>query len=129
MEGLPTLFGNPGDPVPEVDPEDVKTVWDIWQDTASHSPDGRASVSVTIFRHACKPGADIPAVIYRGMMLQLLLQFAKTELERWTKDGQMDFAVLREIARLPMVWIGVGAMRAGMPFDAEELLRRLSKTE
>ena len=77
--------------------------------------------------HACKPGADIPAVSYRCMMLQLLPMLAREPFAGFIKEGgKLDAAVYREFASFPMTWLGVGAPREGLPFDAEELLRRLS---
>ena len=41
------------------------------------------------------------------------------------KDGQLDDAVFREAAQIPMEFIGAGVERQGWPFDVDELLRRI----
>jgi hypothetical protein len=125
MEEPPVFGGNPGEPVPPVDPEDLKTLFEIFQDATKHHPGGGVGVDLEVFKHACKADADIPSLTYRAMMLQLLLSHAQEQLALWTKEGQLDFAVFREAAQLPMEWIGVGVERQGLPFDIDELFRRL----
>ncbi len=117
--------GKPGRPVPEVDPQDLQTAHDIFSCAAKSRPGGNVGVSIQIFQHACKPGADIPSVTYRAMLIGFLLPIAKEQLQPWMKEGQLDAAVFREFARLPMKWMGTGAQQQGFPFDAEALFQRL----
>jgi hypothetical protein len=125
MDAPPTFFGKPGEPAPPVDPEDLKTAYDIFEETAREHPGGHVGVGVGIFKSACKPGAEIQSVVYRAMMLQLVLKVAKEQMSPWIKNGQPDSALFREMAQLPMEWMGNEVERKGFPFDPEELLRRL----
>ncbi len=120
------LFGGkPGQPVPPVDPDDLKTAFEIFQNVARRYPDGRSDVGVDVFQHPCKPGAGISAITYRAMMLGVVVRHAQAQLAPWTKDGHLDLAVFHEAAQLPMEWMGVGFVRESAPFDADEFLRRL----
>src|ERR1700693_432826 len=89
------LLGAPGAPVPEVDPEDVKAVWELGRDIEARHPakagELRAhAVGIEIFKAACKPGANIPAVFYRGTMLGMLIRHAQDQLAPWLKEGNPD---------------------------------------
>src|SRR6478672_6452895 len=88
MNSPPTFFGSPrsffgtaGEPVPAVDAEDLQTAYEILTDPA-HRPAGGGSVgfSIHIFTRCGKAGADIPAVTYRAMMLQLLPMLAREQI-------------------------------------------------
>jgi hypothetical protein len=124
MNASPSFFGIAGEPVPAVDPEDLQTAYEILTDPA-HRPAG--AYSTRIFDKACKAGADIPAVAYRAMMLQVLPMVAREQIASLTKDdGEFDTTVYREFARFPMTWLPQGSSREGMPFDVDEFLRRLA---
>jgi hypothetical protein len=138
MDMISQLFGRPGQPVPPVDPEDLKTVCEFFDEMHKQNPKGGVGVDMGVYQHLCKPGADIPAVAHRAAMLRLLTTsthsqefnaFWKEQLAPWTHDGHLDDAVYREFAQLPMEWMGVGVVRQGLPFDAGLLLRRLRKEE
>jgi len=109
-------FGKPGEAVPQVDADDVKTVWDYAEETQKTTPG--CVISVNIFEMLCKPGADVRAVCYRVSLLELALQFAKEQLAPWSLDS-----LLRAIATAPMEWMEVGVVRDGLPFDFEEFLK------
>jgi hypothetical protein len=126
------FFGPPGAPVPKVDAEDVKAVWLLGRDIQARHPakagELRAhAVGIEIFKAACKPGANIPAVSYRGMMLGMLIRHAPEQLAPWLKEGNPDDAVFRAIAQVPMEWMGVGIVRNGLPFDTEDFMRRVNE--
>ena len=125
MNEPPNFFGHPGDPVPPVDPQDLKTAYDIFQETARQHRG--VATGVEVFRQACKPGADLPSVLYRVMMLEILLTIAKEQLVPWIRDGRPDAVLFQVISQLPMQWMETGAPREGLPFDLEELLQRLNK--
>src|ERR1700687_860257 len=100
------LFGAPGAPVPEVDAEDVKAVWEMGRDIEARHPakagELRAhAVGIEIFKAACKPGANIPAVFYRGAMLGMLIRHGQGQLAPWLKEGNPDDAIFRAIAQVP----------------------------
>jgi hypothetical protein len=127
MNAMPSFFGTAGEAVPAVDAEDLQTAYEILTDRA-HRPagGGRAGFSIEVFSRACKAGADISAVSYRAMMLQLLPTLAHEQIGPLMKDdGKFDVMVYREFAGSPMTWLAQGSMRAEAPFDVEEFLRRL----
>ena len=119
-EPLPQFGGNPGEPVPVVDPEDLKSVWQLGKDAAAR---GVKAVGDVIFKQACKPGADATAVFYRASLIWMLTQIAPELLVRFTRDGQPDDVVFRAAATVPAEWMGVGIVREGPPYDVNEFLR------
>jgi hypothetical protein len=136
MDMISQLFGQPGQPVPPVDPEDLKTVCEFFGEIERQNPKGGVGVDMGVYQHLCKPGADIPAVAHRAAMLRLLTTpmvpkefnaFWKKQLAPWTHDGHPDPALYREFAQLPMEWMGICVVTQGLPFDAELLRRRLSE--
>jgi len=68
----PSLRGKPGEPVPEVDPEDLKTVWQLYDEMAKSNPGERFSIELSVLEEVCKPGADVQAVWYRQAAIDLL---------------------------------------------------------
>ena len=60
---------NPGEPVPQVDPADMKALWEYGR---SLDPREKA-MGGSCLKHVCKPGADIWAVASRHAVLELLL--------------------------------------------------------
>ena len=62
-----------------------------------------------------KPDATVRAIGYRATMLG----------EPWTKEDQLDDAVFRAIAEVPMEWMGRETGRQGLPFDFEDFMRRV----
>lgn len=108
--------GNAGEPVPAVDPEDVKAVRQITKDILARS---RArAIGAEIFKQAYKPGADMEAVAYRSRLIWIVNQLTPGQLERFSED-----ALCRAAAKVPAEWMGVGIMRQGLPFDVDEFLR------
>jgi hypothetical protein len=110
----PKLGGAAGEPVPAVDPEDLKAIRQIMKDV--QAPTG--AIGAEIFKQACKPGADIEAVTYRSMLIWFVNQAAPGQIERFTED-----AICRAAAKVPAEWLGVGIVRSGLPFDMNEFLR------
>lgn len=126
LQERPNFGGKPGEPVPAVDPEDLRIVWQIGKDIqAQHS--GPKAVGGVIFEQACKPGADVEAVFYRATQIWMIDHIAPELLAQFTRDGQPDDAVFRAAAKVPMEWMGVGIVREGPPFDVNEFLRLCEK--
>jgi hypothetical protein len=125
MEESPNFAGKPGEPVPQVDSDDLKTVFEFVREAAKDHPVGGFGFSAKICKEILKPGADIRAVSYRFMMLSGFLSVAPEHLAPWMKDGQLDDIVFREAAQIPMEFMGAGVQRQGWPFDVDELLRRI----
>src|SRR5262249_34489952 len=109
------------EPVAEVDPEDVKNVWQIGRDAQASNGRGVA-IGADLIKQACKPGAEIVAVSYRATFPWLMRLIAPEDL-RFTQDCQPDDSVFRAAAKVPAEWTGVGIVRDGPPFDLNEFLR------
>jgi hypothetical protein len=116
-------FGRPGEPVPQVDPGDVKAVWEVGQESVKEHPQGSVAIGVEIFRRACKPGANVPAVTYRTQQIGIL-QLIWRDVMDPLLQARLD-AVFRAAAEIPMEWIGVGIVRHGLPFDPDDFVRRV----
>jgi hypothetical protein len=123
LQEPPKFGGKPGEPVPIVDPEDVKTVWQIGMGAQPNDAGKRVAVGIDLMKRACKPGADVEAVSYRAGLIWLMTQMAPEERARFTRDGQPNDAVFRAAANVPAEWMGVGIERQGPPFDVQEFLR------
>jgi hypothetical protein len=119
----PRFGGEPGEAVPAVDAEDVKTVWQIGRDAQANHAGQNVAVGADLMKHACKPGANIEAVTYRSWLVGLMARIASEQLARFTRDGQPDDAVFSAAAKVPAEWMGVGIVREGPPFDLNEFLR------
>lgn len=106
------LTGKPGEPVPEVDPQDVKAAWEWTRDNP-----GKQSGLGVLLSGEMKLGANPFAAGHRAAMLSLLPHFEP----EFSKDGQLDEGVFYAAARVPMQWLGVGTQ--GPPFDEDEFVR------
>lgn len=73
MDGLRSFAGKPGEAVPAVDPDDLKSVWQIRKYVQDH-PGERIAVDVGLIEQACKPGANIAAVSYRSNFIRVMRQ-------------------------------------------------------
>ncbi len=118
----PPFGGKPGEPVPTVNPEDVKTAWRITKDADARHPGKNVAVGIDVMRRACRPGTNIESVGYRAGFLWMMSYIAPED-PRFTRDRQPEEAVFRAAAIVPAVWMGVGIAREGPPFDVKEFLR------
>lgn len=116
-------IGRAGEPVPQVDPEDVKAVWEIGQESVKENPQGNVAIGLEIFRRACKPGANVPAVTYRTQQIGML-QLIRPDVVDPLLQAKPE-AVFRAAAEIPMEWLGVGIVRHGLPFDPDDFVRRV----
>ena len=119
----PPFGGNPGEPVPEVDADDLKAFWQRTRDLQAKHPGQHVSIGFEE-KAICKPGANAQAIWYRSSMIWVLNQFAREQFAPWMRDEEVSDVVLRTIATIPMEWIG-HTEREGLPFDVEEFFRRL----
>jgi hypothetical protein len=110
-----TLY-EPNDPIPPVDPDNLRRVWNVKPPWTAHSRD-----------EACSPGADVSAVVRRHSMLQTLTTL--NLLAPWTHDGHLDEAVFRLAATFRLHELRRQAyMIPGdefYPFDPNAFLERL----
>ena len=124
LGGPPSFGGIKGEPVPEVDPEDLKAVWQEARDLQARYPGKRVAIGFELMKAVCKPGANTQAVFYRSSMIWLLEEFAQEQVAPWFKDEQVSDAVFRTMAAIPMEWIG-HTKREGLPFDVGDFFHRL----
>lgn len=126
----PMFGGAAGEPVPEVDPEDLKAVWLIGNEAQDRKPGAKVAIGDVVMRHACKSGANVEATWYRSSLIWLLEQLAQPRLAPWlsAENGFADHPVFRTIASMPVEWIGQG-VREDFPFDVDEFFRRLRERE
>ena len=125
----PLSFGGKrGEPVPEVDPDDLKALWCARHERQAQAPHaGEHAMSLDVAQQICKPGADVYAVFYRLGFLWLMTQFVPDQIAAFTKEGQPIDAAFRAAAKVPAEWMGVGIVREGPPFDVNEFVRLCSE--
>jgi hypothetical protein len=119
-------LGNPGEPVAEVDPDDLRTFWQEMQEMRklqSRHPDQHVSIGFEA-KGISKPAVNGYAVWYRSSMISVLNQFAQEQLAPWIKDEEVSDAVFQAMATIPMEWVGHTELE-GLPFDVEKFFRRL----
>jgi hypothetical protein len=117
-------LGNPGEPVAEVDPDELKTFWQETRNLQAEHPGQNVGVGLHTIKATFNPGANLPAVWYRSAMIQVLNQVAQEQLAPWVKNEEVSDAVFRTMATIPMEWVG-HADQEGLPFDVEEFFCRL----
>jgi len=117
--------GNPGEPVAEVDPDDLKTFWQETRKLYARAPGQSVGMTSEAIKTFCKPGVNPEAVWYRSTMIWALNRFAQDQLAPWVNDEEFADAVFRTMAMIPMEWIGP-TDQEGFPFDVEEFFRRLA---
>ena len=133
-ESISELFGNPGDPVPTVDPADLATVWRVGQEAEAHAreiglkPGQTIGVGMEVYKAACQPGADVRAAWFRFTMTQALGLMEHQELAHLDQNEQLRDAVFKVAARFPMRWVGEGRLD-GLPYDAEAFVREVRKEQ
>jgi hypothetical protein len=129
MRGDHQLFGgNPGEPVPTVDMEDLKSVWTRYRDIESAHPELKtAGVESTLIKAICSAGADIHAVMYRLWMLGFLEMIPGNLLGKWKENKRFDDTVFKIIARIPMKWMEHGVPQSELPFDVQSFLEELRR--
>jgi hypothetical protein len=115
------LFRTPVGSVPVVDLERVKTAWERvkkieWKDD-------RGLCAVAGGHDNQKSDVTVQAITYRAAMLGVVRHVMPQTLAPWTKEDQLDDAVFRAIAEIPMGWIDDS--HEGWPFDIEDFMRRV----
>jgi hypothetical protein len=127
----PIFGGEAGEPVPSVDPEDLRAAFEAFRDAAKNHPDaktlGAAANGAAGIMPSVKAGADVKPLYFRSSFLQFFIsRVPQSELSPWVTDGLPDDVMFREMARIPMQWMAVGISQQGLPFDPDELMRRVS---
>jgi hypothetical protein len=67
LENPPSFGGNPGEPVAEVDPDDLKALWQEISNLQARDPGQHVSIGFEA-KAIAKPGVNAEAVWYRSMM-------------------------------------------------------------
>jgi hypothetical protein len=109
----PFLLGP--NPVPAVDPADLRRVWELQENLQASDPGQQNVMDV---RGACNPGADFQAVGFRLSMLGLM-----RDIHAWPPDSKPPDALFRALATIPMTGMAAGVPQQELPFDLDELLR------
>lgn len=119
---IPRFGGEPGTQVPEVDPEDLKTVWQFIE----MGPEP-AQIEITsferVFKRHFRPGADFQALFYRAQMMSLVAMTIQTQQLAPNEAGTLDMKVFTAMAKIPLEWMGEG-VREESPFDVERFLQQ-----
>jgi hypothetical protein len=115
---------NAGDPVPQVDPDDVKAVWKFHEDLARRHPGKQVGIGKGVLEHVCKADADIAAVAYRAGMLRMFIEFGDQSVRPWMDNGEPGDALFCAAAQTRMEWLG-DEVRQSWPFDIDEFLGRV----
>jgi hypothetical protein len=118
------VLGEPGTPVPEVDPLDIKSLWEYGEQLRHSHPEGGVATGMGILEHLCKPGAEVKAAVYRANQIGMLLCVAPEVMEPLIQDKRD--AVLQTAATIPMKWIGLG-VTSGWMFNPDDFIRRVNE--
>ena len=118
MPELDLLIGKADDPVPSVDPADLKKLWTYSQEVRAKYGNRCVATGIEVLKLMCSPGADTRAVSYRCSMLGLL----EMMLESAWAGGQLSENAFTVAAQMELKWMGVGEVYRGLPFDAGEFL-------
>jgi len=129
------FFGKVGEPVPAVDAQDLKTVWEQAKDSMAQ----QKATGLAVYEAMCAPGANVRAVSYRAMLLALLLHVGMKvseaiqkatdpeelaelrQLEKWFVSPPTD-AVFSAMSKVSLTWPALGPF-SGLPFDVSEFGR------
>lgn len=101
---------------PAVDPVDLKLVW------REHTEHPECPMGTDLLARLCSPGADIDAISHRHTMLR---QLPTNLLPDKMRGGQLDDVVFKVAATIPLERREIGVPYDGLPFDADEFVKRL----
>lgn len=119
----PVLFGGKaGEAVPEVNPEDLKSLWKLQHDRGAMHLGREHAIGIDVAQQICKAGADMQALFYRSTLLWLMERMASEQFAPFTKDGQPIDAAFSAAAKVPAEWMG-GEIRQRPPFNPDEFVR------
>jgi hypothetical protein len=121
----PDLWEQQTGDVPAVKSDDLKNVWRLFGDMKAHNPGLSGAAGDSVYKSVCSPGADARSVWYRASMLALTIKLTPDLLAPWIRDGEPDHAVFEVAATFPMEKMRTSIVRAGLPFDVEEFVKRI----
>ncbi len=108
MDDSQGLFGQleSGCPLPPVNPDDLKRVWHIAQtlngltdQTAAAGP-GCVGIDAGFIAEQCEPATNVEAVVFRGALLQYLVQSGL--LDEWREGDTLSDSVFQAGATFPV---------------------------
>jgi len=102
--------------LPAVDPADIKILW------KEHADNPGCAIGADLLARLCSPGADIHAISHRYAMLG---QLPANLLADKMHDDQLDEVVFRVAATIPLERREIGVEYDGLPFDADEFVKRV----
>jgi hypothetical protein len=106
--------------LPPVDPADIKILW------KEHAENPGCVIGVSLLASLYSPGADFQAISRRYSIIELLrMNLMGDLLADHVHDGQPDDVVFRIAANIPLERREIGAEYDGLPFDADEFVKRL----
>jgi hypothetical protein len=108
-----------GDPLPPVNADDLKRVWDLMRKVIADHGTG-VGIDARIIAQQCAPGGDVNAIFFRAALLQHLLQSG--ELDDWREGSEPGALVFRVGAVFPME-------QGVQGFDPADLIERLRSEE
>jgi hypothetical protein len=111
---LPPFLLGPN-PVPTVDPADLRRVWEQQEGFQASHPGEQAVVDT---RGACGPGGDLQAVGFRLAALGMMRL-----IHAWPSNTRLPDALFKALAIIPMTGMAPGVPQQNLPFDLDELLR------
>jgi hypothetical protein len=113
----------PGDPVPEVNPDDLKAFWHEVHRFGAGSLGQTVGFTTEYIERICTPGTDGRAAWLRASVILALQKIAPERLAPWTKGQEVEDVVFGTMATIPMTWI----RNAGQPitWDVEDFFRSL----
>jgi hypothetical protein len=88
-------LGNPGEPVAEVDPDDLKTFWQEVRNLQARHPSQHIGISFEVMKAIYKPGSNVQAIWFRSTMIWALnrsvqgsrmKRFRMLSSERWRRS-------------------------------------------
>ena len=93
-----------GQPVPAVDAADIKAARELARRVdARRTIEGAIGIDLRLFVEICSPGANVPAIAFRSMLISLLLHLEL--LNPWLLGGDLEDAVYRVTADFPLAGI------------------------
>jgi len=127
-EAPPDLWEQQAGDVPVVKPDDLENVWRLFGDMKARDPGQSGAAGDNVYKSVCSPGADALSVWYRASMLALTIKMRPELLAPWISDGLPVNAVFEVAATFPMEKMRTGIVREGLPFDVEELVKRIERS-
>ena len=115
----------PGELIPEVDPEQMKSYWAIYD------RESRVAYSLEAW-HLSPTSVYGKPVVYRCWMLKMLEGIpagAVAQVDSITQDGHLIEAAVRVGARFPMRWMRLGAGTQESPYDIEAFIEEVRRAD